>query len=480
MRARWALPVVAARRLVVLLPLVLGCAVPPLRPAWRRPPPPTSDTAVIRPESLVRGELPNGLRTLVLEDRRLPRVVLGLTVRRGAAMVDPERAGLARFTVELMERGAGSRDAVALAEAVDEIGASLSAWAGWDAAGVVVSGLSRDLDRLVEILADVVLRPRFDPAEAERARGEQLASLEQAKDSSATLVRWYTARTLYAGHRFGLPRAGTPESVRRLDARAARGFHRQVFLPNNAVLFGSGDLSAADWASRAQVFFGAWKMRGLPDTGPAPPAPTPAERRVVIVDRPDRVQAQISIAHGGIPRTDPDRIAVGLMNNVIGGSGFSSRLTQRVRASSGLTYHVDSSFSMRRQPGPFAVSTSTRVDEARRVVDLVLTELERARALPPSAAELEDARALMIGRFVLGLETSAAVMETLVDLDVYGLPEDSLDTYRARIRATGADAVERMVRERLHPGRAAIVLVGPADRLVPQFRDLGALVVLKP
>ena len=192
----------------------------------------------------------------------------------------------------------------------------------------------------------------------------------------------------------------------------------------------------------------------------------------MIVDRPDRVQAQISIAHEGISRTDPDRIAVALMNNVIGGSGFSSRLTQRVRASSGLTYHVDSSFSMRRQPGPFAVSTSTRVDEARRVVDLVLTELERARALPPSAAELEDARALMIGRFVLGLETSAAVMETLVDLDVYGLPEDSLDTYRARIRATGADAVERMVRERLHPGRAAIVLVGPADRLVPQFRDL--------
>lgn len=477
MKVRWLLPGVAAYGWLLL---VLGCAMPLLRPAWRRPPPPTSDAPVIGPESLFRGELPNGLRTLVLEDRRLPRVVLGLTVRRGAAMVDPERAGLARFTLALMEQGAGSRDAVALAEAVDQIGASLSAWAGWDAAGVVVSGLSRDLDLLVEILADVVLRPRFDPGEAERARGEQLASLEQAKDSPATLARWYTARTLYPGHRFGLPHAGTPESVRRLDARDARGFHRQIFLPNNAVLFGSGDLSAADWASRARVFFGAWKPRGLPDAGPAPPAPTPAERRVVIVDRPAGVQAQISIAHEGIPRTDPDRIAVALMNSVLGGSGFSSRLTQRVRARSGLTYYVGSSFSMRRQPGPFAVSTATRVDQARRVVDLVLAELERARALPPSAAELEDARALMIGRFVLGLETSAAVMESLVDLDVYGLPEDSLDTYRARIRATGAEAVEKMVRERLHPGRAAIVLVGPADRLVPQFRDLGALVVLKP
>ena len=475
MRVRLALSAVAAGGL-----LLLGCAMPLLRPAWRRPPPATSDAPVIRPGSLFRGELPNGLRTLVLEDRRLPRVVLGLTVRRGAAMVDPERAGQAQFTAELMGRGAGSRDAVALAEAVDEIGASLSVWAGWDAAGVELSGLSRDLDRLVEILADVVLHPRFEPGEAEKVRSERLASLEQSKDNPATLVRWYTARTLYAGHRFGLPHAGTPASVRRLDARAARGFHRQIFLPNNAVLFGSGDLSATDWASRARAIFGAWEARALPDAGPAPPATTPAERGVVIVDRPDLVQAQISIAHEGIHRTDPDRIASALMNSVIGGSGFSSRLTQRVRASSGLTYHVGSFFSMRRQPGPFAVSTYTRVDEARRVVDLVLAELGRARALPPSVLEIEDARALAIGRFVLGLETSAAVMESLVDLDIYGLPEDSLDTYRARIRATDAEAVEKMVHERLHPGRAAIVLVGPADRLVPQFRDLGTLVVLEP
>lgn len=460
--------------------LLLGCANPLRQPAWRRPPPPTSDAPMIRPGSLVRGELPNGLRTLVLEDRRLPRVVLGLTVRRGAAMVDPGQAGLARFTTELMERGAGGRDAVALAEAVDEIGASLSVWAGWDAAGVEVSGLSRDLDRLVEILADVVLRPHFDPGEAEKVRSEALAYLEQAKDNPTTLVHWYTAQTLYAGHRFGSPHAGTPESVRQLNERTARGFYRQIFLPNNAVLFGSGDLSGADWASRAQASFGAWKPRALPEAGPPPPTLTPAERSVVIVDRPELAQAQISIAHEGISRTNPDRIAGSLMNSVIGGSGFSSRLTQRVRASAGLTYHVSSHFRLRREPGPFAVSTFTRVDEARRVVNLVLAELERARTSPPSPSEIEDARALAIGGFVLGLETSAAVMESLVDLDIYGLPEDSLDTYRARIRATSTEAVERMVGELLHPDRAAIVLVGPADRLVPQFRDLGTPVVLQP
>jgi predicted Zn-dependent peptidase len=435
---------------------------------------------VVQPGALHRSELPNGLHLLVLEDRRLPRVVLGLSVRRGEAMVAPDEAGVASFTADLMGRGAGSRDAVALAEAVDEIGASLSVWSGWDEIGVYVAGLSRDLDRLVEILADVVLRPRFERREAERLRSERLAALEKAKDDPATLSSWFTQSALYPGHRFGLPRGGTPDSVRRLDARAARAFHQRVLIPNAAVFSASGDVAVADVVARASAAFGDWQPASVPDAGIAPPMPAPPERRIVIVDRPDLVQARISIAHEGIARTDPDRIAVSLMNSVIGGSGFSSRLTQSVRADSGLTYGIRSSFELRREPGPFSVSTFTRVSEARRVVDLVLAELARAQSQPPSEAELRDARALAIGRFALGLETSAAVMNSLVDLDLYGLPEDSLDTFRGRVRATDAKQVARMAREHLHAERSAIVLVGPADLLVPQFEGLGEISVLSP
>ena len=395
-------------------------------------------------------------------------------------MVALDEAGVAYFTAGLMRRGAGSRDAIALAEAVDEIGASLSVWSGWDEMGVYVSGLSRDLDRLFEILADVVLRPRFERREADRLRSERLAALEKAKDDPASLSGWFTQRTLYPGHRFGLPLGGTPDTVRRLDAGAARALHRRMFVPNGAVLAASGDVAAADVVARASAAFGDWPPGPVPDAGIAPSMPAPAERRIVVVDRPDLVQARISIAHEGIARTDRDRIAVSLMNSVIGGSGFSSRLTQSVRADSGLTYGIRSGFELRREPGPFTVVTFTRVSEARRVVDLVLAELARAQSQPPNEAELRDARALAIGRFALGLESSAAVMNSLVDLDVYGLPLDSLDTFRGRVRAIDTQLVARMARERLHPGRAAIVLVGPADLLVPQFEDLGEVSVLLP
>jgi zinc protease len=186
------------------------------------------------------------------------------------------------------------------------------------------------------------------------------------------------------------------------------------------------------------------------------------------------------LAHEGISRTDPDRIAASLLNQAIGGSGFSSRLMQRVRVDAGLTYGVSSGFKLRRGGGTFAVSTFTRVAEVRRVIDLLLAELVRARSEPPMGSELEEMRALAVGQFALGIETSDAVLDSLVNLDIYDLPDDSLDTYRSRIRAVTAADVERLALELLHPDRAAIVLVGPAEALTPQLSDLGPIEVVQP
>jgi zinc protease len=476
------LTVAAACRLTVAAALggvaaVAGCAP---RPAWEQPPPIPKEAPVVQQDQLTRSELDNGLHVLVLEDHRLPRVGLALTVRRGEAMVERGRAGLAAFTAEVMERGAGERDALALAEAVDAIGASLSVSAGWDSVKVTVSGLSRDLDALMEILTDVALRPRFDAAEAEKARSETLASLEKAKDDPATLARWYTAVALFPEHRYGIPLSGEPATVERLDAAAARQFHERVFLPNDGVFSASGDVDTTDILARAERAFGSLQAGEVPSAGPAPPPETPTARKVIVVDRPDLVQARIVVAHEGIARTDPERIAAATMNSVLGGSGFSSRLMSSVRADAGLTYGVHSGFSMRREPSVFLVSTFTRVPEVRTVVDLLLGELERMRAEPPNERELSEAKTLSVGSFSLGLETSEAVMAGLVGLDVYGLPEDSLDTYRARVRALTLTDVAREAHRLLHPERAALVLVGPAEQLVPQVEDLGPVEVLTP
>jgi predicted Zn-dependent peptidase len=152
-----------------------------------------------------------------------------------------------------------------------------------------------------------------------------------------------------------------------------------------------------------------------------------------------------------------------------------------IRGQEGLTYSVSSGFSLRRQPGPFQVSTFTKVETVRRVVDLVLAEMEAIRgARPVDAEELAKFVSFSVGSFGLSLETSRAMLASLVDLEVHGLPDDSLDTFRARVGAASLESVQAAAKSRLHPERAAIVILGPAEKLRPQLEGLGPIEVVSP
>jgi len=458
----------------------LGCAGawPFAEPVWELPPPPPRDAKVVQDGRLHREELPNGVRVLVLEDPRLPAFSLGVVVARGAGVESVAEAGIATYTAELMERGAGARTALELAGVVDALGASLEVGASWDSMSAQVAGLSEDRDALFDVLADVVLRPRFDADEALRVRAESLASLRQAADDPTTLLSWSFAKTLYPGHRYGLPEGGTPDTVAGLGAKTARAFHRRVFVPGAAIVFASGDVEPAALLARIRATYGAWQ--GPPPPGVGEPPPVPQQRRVVVVDRPDLGQAQIGVGHGGIPRSDPRRLEVQLLNSALGGGGFSSRLMARIRAEEGLTYGISSQFVQRHRAGPFAVFTFTRVPKVGEVVTGILEELERVRTEPPSAEELARVQSQRSGQFALALETSAEVAAALVDLDVYGLPPDSLDTYRGRVRAVTVAQTTAVARELIEPERASIVVVGPAEQLRPQLEPFGPVEVVQP
>jgi len=460
--------------------LLMACGALRPEPLWEQPPPPIRTGPVTPAERVHRTRLENGLELLVLEDHRLPRLALGIVLRHGIASEPAGGEGIAVYTAELLQRGAGARDALAFARAVDDLGAGLGASADWDSISVGAAGLARDEAPLLELLADAVLRPRFESGEAARVRAEQLAGLEQAKDDPQTLVGRALARTLYPAHRYGTPGDGTPESVGGFDAGAARAFHEARFVPGDAIFYAVGDVSNDEVVARVRRSFGAWRGGPPPPDPPPAPAPTPPARRIVIVDRPDLGQSQLALGHEGMRRAEPEREAALLLDDVLGGGGFSSRLMTRLRADAGLTYSVGSGFAMRREGGPFTVATFTRVEETRRVVDLVLAELERAKREPPTPAELADAKTRSAGGFALGLETSQALASALVRIDVQRLPPDSLDTFRSRILAVTSEQVAAAAERWLHPERAAIVVVGPAEALRPQLESLGSVEVVSP
>ena len=246
-------------------------------------------------------------------------------------------------------------------------------------------------------------------------------------------------------------------------------------------MYAVGDLDPATFRATAETLFGGVRQDVEP-LALTPPTPerTPAARTVVIIDRPDLAQAQIALGQEGIARTDPDRIAVSMMNNVLGGGGFLSRLMSRVRAKEGLTYGIYSGFATRGQPGPFSIRTFTQVDQCGRILESVLEEVAAIRdERPPSAEELDGAKRLSAGRFALGLETSSAIASSLLDLSVHRLPPDSLDTFRSRVTQVNAEMAAAQA-ERLDPERMAIVVAGPAAALRPQLEPYGPVTVVKP
>ncbi len=452
--------------------LTFGCAATP--PAWELPAPPAREVPIVAEGALVEKRLPNGLQVMLLRDRSRPMISLGLKLKRGAAIDPAGEEGLAVLMGEVMQRGAGERDALAIARDVEALGADLGVSVGWDSTGVGASGLSRDTDALLGFVADVALRPRFEAGEVERARSEQLAGLAASLDNPRNVLGWQLQRTLFSGHRYGVPSAGLPETVESLGAADVRATHERLFHPNNTIFHAAGDFDPDLLLAKIEAAFGNWRPGPVAKPVAAPPRTTPTVPKIVVVDRPEMVQVQIALAHEGLQRSDERRIPASLLNNVLGGSGFSSRLTVRLRSNEGLTYSVRSGFVLRRRPGRFGVTTFTRADQARPAIDSILEELEAIRSeRPVTDEELRNAKAFSLGHFALGLETSGAVLGSLVNLAVYGLPEDSLDTYRARVNGVTLEEVHGLARELLHPGRLAIVIVGPAEALVPTLDGLG-------
>jgi zinc protease len=285
-------------------------------------------------------------------------------------------------------------------------------------------------------------------------------------------------RALYGEHRFGTPVAGVDATVARFTPATARAFHARVVTSAGAILWAAGDLDAATFFARAERDFGDLRADAVEPLTPAPPAPT--RRRVLIVDRPELGQAQIAIGHDGIARADDRRLEAQLLNTAFAGGGFSSRLMARIRASEGLTYGIQGQFIQFRAPGPYVISTFTRVPEVRKLLASLFEELERVRSQPPVGDELAHTRSQRVGSYPLALETTDAQIRAVVDLDVYGLPRDTLDTYRSRMRAITDEQIAATAAALIHPERAAIVVVGPAATLREPLAQYGEVEVVAP
>jgi zinc protease len=420
---------------------------------------------------ITRTTLANGLRVLVTENRNAPLVSLRALVRSGADHDTAHSAGLASLTADLLDEGAGTRDAIQLAEAVGLLGGALGTGADWDASYISLDVLSRNTEPSVGLFADVTARATLPEDGLERTRAERLNELLQQRDEPSAIAGKRFSNLLYGSGTYGNSVTGNPESVERITIDDVGRFYAQHFIPNNSSIVVSGDIDPAAALELIQSALGDWKR------GEEPPRPTVTPRAfdrssIYVIDRPQAVQSEIRIGHVGVPRSCEDYFPLSVMNAILGGV-FNSRINLNLREKHGYTYGARSQFAFRRQAGPFVVAAPVRNEVTLESVVEVLAELRRIRTGDIEDRELDDTKSYLMGVFPATVQTASDLAGRLVDMELYGLPEDYFDHYRENIANVTREDIARVATKYIDPDRALIVVVGNAKQIREPLGTLG-------
>jgi zinc protease len=420
---------------------------------------------------VTRKTLDNGLRVLVAENHNAPIVSLRALVRAGADQDTKELAGLASLTADLLDEGAGTRDAIALAEEIGLLGAALGTGADWDASYISLDVLSRNVEPTVGICADVARRPMFPEDGLERVRSERLMELIQQRDDAAAIAAKRFSHLIYGEGAYGNSVVGNPESVGRITSDDVRRYYSGHYLPNNLSIVVAGDIDTQRALSLMEQAFGDWKPGPEPERPKVSPLSHEASR-IYLIDRPTAVQSEIRVGHLGVPRACEDYFALSVMNALLGGV-FNSRINLNLREKHGYTYGARSTFAFRKQAGPFVVSAPVRNEVTRESVTEVLAELRRIRTGDVEESELADTKNYLMGVFPATVQSSSDVAGRLLDMELYGLPIEYFENYRESIAAVAREDVERVAHKYIDPDRAVIVIVGNAAQVREPIGTLG-------
>ncbi|HSS20122.1 MAG TPA: pitrilysin family protein [Pyrinomonadaceae bacterium] len=431
----------------------------------KQPPPPLPARPILLPTAS-ETVLANGLTLLVVEDSRLPLVSYRLAFRKGDAHDPVELPGLMDMLTGLLTEGTQSRTSREIADSVARVGATLQAGANSDYTTIAASSLAIFREEILELMADVTLRPIFPENEVELTKQNTKESLKQQRAQPSFLASEMVANVMFGQHPYHVT-APTPESIDATTRAQLIDFHRSVLVPNNAVLLITGDVKQDAILRQVEDLFGSWQPGDVSsDEFPAPPIRT--SRTAYVVDRPGSAQANIVIANAGLTRTSPDYFPMLVMHTVLGANA-SSRLFMNLREEKGYTYGAYSSLDTRRTAGTFRATAEVRTPVTGDSLKEFFYELERIRTTPVSQKEIDDAKSYLTGVFPIRLETQEGLIDQLVQIKMFGLPDNYLDTYRQNIQAVTIDQVQEAARKYVTPDLAAIVIVGDAAQLVEQI-----------
>jgi zinc protease len=414
-----------------------------------------------------RHELPGGAVAYVVEDHQLPLVGISMTIRTGGYLTEADRTGLASSTGSQMRAG-GTKTISArdfdeeAAFLASKIGSNIGATSG----SASVDCLKSNLEPTLKLFFDMLKNPGFDEERLKLAQARQLQGMERRNDRTAGVERREFARLMRGDNHFS-SRQATKASVESVTRERMMEFHQRYYASGSMIFAVSGDVDTKEILARlGQEMTGGWPAseHDVPKV-PAPehqPAPG-----VYMVNKPEVNQSRIAIGHLGIQRDNPDRFAVSMMNQILGGGGFTSRIMSRVRSDEGLAYSAGTSFQPGTYyPGTFRAGFQSMNPRCAQATAIVLEELDRIRQEKVSEEELAIAKNYSIEIFPRFFATASAVAGTFAADEYTGREKGYWDKYRDRIAAVTQDDVLRVAQKYIHPDRLVILGVGKVDEML--------------
>jgi zinc protease len=409
-----------------------------------------------------RHVLPNGVVVYAVEDRALPLVNVSLLVRTGTYLEPAGKEGLASLAGSQMRAGGTtSKTPEQFDEAADFLAAQISSGIGGTQGNANLNVLAKDLDAGLALYFDMLRHPAFDEARLKLAKSQVLQQMERRNDNTSAIEAREWGR-LMRGEHF-TTKDSTKASVESITREDLSSFHKRYFHPGNFIFAVSGDFDTKQLLAKLDA-----AMQGWPATKMAvPEVPKPSHLPVAGVygvHKADVNQGRVSIGHTGSMRDNPDAYALELMSDILGGGGFTSRITSRVRSDEGLAYSAGSFYGLGTYyPGEFRALFQSKSTTVAQAADIVLEEINRMRTTKVSAEELETAKNSLIETFPRNFSTAGQIAGTFAQDEYTKRPADYWTTYRDRIRAVTADDIQRVAQKYLQPDKLVVLVVGNLD-----------------
>lgn len=397
-----------------------------------------------------------GLKFWLVEEHSIPMISIEVSFEGGHRLDPPELAGRAMLFTSTLEEGAGPYDAAGFARAAGQLAARYSFESGREAIGISAAMLADKAEASVALLRLALAEPRFAPESVDLVRGQILA-LQRQRQTNADAIAGERFNALRFGdHPYGRDPHGTPETLARLDSAALKAAHARYFHRGNVLISVVGAVDATRAAALVETLLG-WLPPGSP---PERPMINPAfDGQVVVVDF-EAPQSTILFGHAGILRNDPDYIPAYVMNYILGGGGFVSRLTEEVREKRGLAYGVYSYLNPLQAAGLYMGGVATANERAGETIGLIRAEWQRMAEQGVGAEELSAAKRYLTGAWALQFDSNAKIADFLIGAQRAGLGRDYITTRNALIEAVSAADIARVAKRLLRPGQLSFVVVG--------------------